>query len=95
MEQKKEMTIEDLQAENISLRKENNRLNQARAGLITKNQELAEFIRTQLDDILVIAKKFRDEYKNYADFVSQVSRLEASAIGELPDDSNSTTESNI
>lgn len=92
MKQVKEMTIEDLQAENASLRKENVRLNQARTGLINKNQELAEFIRTRLTDILALAKQFRDEYKNYADFVAQVAQSEANAIGEIPNDITEETE---
>ena len=90
MEQKKVMTTEDLQEENASLRKENNRLNQARAGLIEKNQELAEFIRVRLTDILIMAKHFRDEYQTYAEFVSKITGTEAQAIGEIDDGSKET-----
>lgn len=87
MEQKKIMTIEDLQEENASLRKENRRLDQSRAGLIDKNQVLGEFIRTRLEDILLLAKQFRDEYQHYAEFVHKISRDEAQAIGGIDDNS--------
>jgi hypothetical protein len=51
----------------------------SRNSLIAKNQELAEFIRVKLDDILGLAKEFRDEYGTYAKYTLKLTRSE---IGE-------------
>lgn len=73
------MTSQDLQEENIRLKAENARLMLSRNSLIAKNQELAEFIRVKLEDILGIAKEFRDQYGSYAKYTLELTRTE---IGE-------------
>lgn len=40
--------------------------------LLEQNNNLAEFIRTQLDDILKLAKNSRDQYAAYATFLKNV-----------------------
>lgn len=76
MEQEKLMTIQGLQEENARLKAENAQLNLSRNSLVNKNQELAEFIRTKLEDILSLAKEFRDVYGNYGEYIIELTKTE-------------------
>jgi len=93
METQKEVTIEDLQVENGLLRDENRQLNQTMIGLVTKNQQLAEFIRLKLTDILALAKEFRDEYGIYAKFVEQNTKIDPT--GEIINDNGDPKKTDI
>lgn len=79
MKQETLMTTQALQEENLRLKAENAQLMLSRNSLVAKNQELAEFIRAKLADILGIAKEFRDQYGTYAKYVLELTRSE---IGE-------------
>lgn len=88
------MPLQDLQEENISLREENQRIDLARVTLMTKNQELAEFIRLKLKDVLSLAKELRDTYGAYAQFVVECTQAEQKNIGNINNENNNSQKGN-
>lgn len=79
----KELTMKDLSEENASLKSQITSQEHTIINLVDRNNELAEFIRVKMSDILSLAKDFRDTYAHYAEFVSQMSKAAQEQIGGI------------
>ena len=83
--QQTERTIPDLLAENASLQEKNAHLEKMTVNLLEQTNELGEFIRQRMSDILALVKQFRDEYTQYAHFVGQITAESHTQTGDLDD----------